>query len=262
MRLTLQQRAAKKARKAARAERTAEAAAQTAEKAAARAAHRLKVPDGSARIARHPLYECRMTENLWQEGLGYVLVARELPDGRLMLGAFLVDTYCLGVKDAFVRRLQKDQYRERFLSRHDTRRIAPEYACKLVYASAHYAAGLGFAPHLDFVEAREVLAGIDPDACDETFHFGDSGKPHFICGPHDSRSRVSQILSTLRATVGPDGFRHTVPEPVHEISAMRDPDGEVHELPPGTKLITYGGEQYITNLPMHEIKDVMPLLTR
>jgi hypothetical protein len=48
-----------------------------------------------------PIVETLVPDNLWAEGIGNLVIARRTPDGRLAVADFLVDTYCLGVKDAF-----------------------------------------------------------------------------------------------------------------------------------------------------------------
>src|SRR5205823_985817 len=48
----------------------------------------------------YPVLDCLVTTDLWTEGLGWVCLSRELPHGGVAFGLFLVDRYCLGVKDA------------------------------------------------------------------------------------------------------------------------------------------------------------------
>src|SRR5690348_17015940 len=50
------------------------------------------------------LYECLISDN-WNKkdnmGLVEVLVARQQPDGNICFGVYLVDTFCLGLKNTF-----------------------------------------------------------------------------------------------------------------------------------------------------------------
>ena len=48
-----------------------------------------------------PVVEARVGANLWNEGIGYLTIARQAPNGQLAFAGFLVDVYCLGVKNAF-----------------------------------------------------------------------------------------------------------------------------------------------------------------
>jgi hypothetical protein len=61
----------------------------------------LFTPDEVERSFRAPLYEGWMPENLFDEGMGNVVLSRKLPTEEVAAGVFLLDTGCLGVKDAF-----------------------------------------------------------------------------------------------------------------------------------------------------------------
>ena len=58
------------------------------------------------RAADFPVDQCFISRNWKGRGLAQVVVARQLPDGMSLIGAYLVDVFCLGIKDAFVRRLK------------------------------------------------------------------------------------------------------------------------------------------------------------
>ncbi|KKK83308.1 hypothetical protein LCGC14_2794680, partial [marine sediment metagenome] len=51
------------------------------------------------RTAAAPILHCCATDMLWDQGMSNVLVSRELDNGSVAYAMFLVDTYCLGVKD-------------------------------------------------------------------------------------------------------------------------------------------------------------------
>src|SRR4051812_1679978 len=48
-----------------------------------------------------PIVEALVPDNLWAEGIGNLVIARRMPDGRFAVATFLVDTFCLGVKNAY-----------------------------------------------------------------------------------------------------------------------------------------------------------------
>ena len=54
-----------------------------------------------AMAAASPIHECLMPAGLFDLGMGSVVVSRKMPDGEIGFGVFLVDVFCLGVKDAF-----------------------------------------------------------------------------------------------------------------------------------------------------------------
>ena len=61
-------------------------------------------PQSIIRRARDfPVFECLVSDN-WQKddmGLVEILLARRQPDGDICFATYLVDKYCLGVKDTF-----------------------------------------------------------------------------------------------------------------------------------------------------------------
>lgn len=50
-----------------------------------------------------PIVACWVQEDWEKKGLTYVLVVRQHKTGNYTVGVFLVDTYCLGVKDSLFR---------------------------------------------------------------------------------------------------------------------------------------------------------------
>ncbi len=150
-------------------------------------------------------------EKSWREsGVTQLLVARIRSDGRAEIGFFLLDLWCLGVKDAFLVADGTEAVFQEILSERlpeDLReRIHPACAKKLVDGALAYAAALGFDPARDYRKARRALGGLDADACPETFTFGRNGKPCYVQGPHDDEARVERVLTILEARCGADGF--------------------------------------------------------
>ena len=155
-------------------------------------------------------YEAFIEKSWRTTGLTQLLVARIRDNGRADIGFFLVDLWCLGIKDAFfhddvseaefkelVTERLPEAYRERF---------HPACAKKMIDGALAYAERLGFAPHRDYRKARRALSGLDATACPETFTFGRDGQPFYVEGPHDTPERTQRILAMLEARCGADGF--------------------------------------------------------
>lgn len=145
------------------------------------------------------------------EGLLTVLVARRRRHRRkIMTCTYLVDAYCLGVKNA----MGPDEMDDRGLrslagfafSAYSTPPVdAPiDLVRDLVLGAVEYARGLGFEPHPDFERARSHLG---PWEGPSAITFGCNGKPYYINGPDDD---PDYVLRTLRRTVGDRGFGHTI----------------------------------------------------
>jgi hypothetical protein len=165
-----------------------------------------------AGIATWPAHESYMPGNVFELGLGSVVISRRT-GSQFAVGVFLVDTGCLGVKDAFLNVLSAGEY-EALLNRLPRGQplvpVKPECARKLIEGAVKYAADLGFEPHQDYHSARSIFGVIDTSLCDTTFQFGQNGKPFYWSGPHESPARRQQILDVLTKRCGPDGFHFLV----------------------------------------------------
>jgi hypothetical protein len=184
---------------------------------------RLKAADG------WPVTASLVPENLWSMGIGNLLIARRTPDGRLACGIFLVDVFCLGVKDAVWKLVDTGQFNSlcRDLEAHGRlAKVTPEHFAKLVYRAADYGQSLGFPPHRDFRHAQRLLAGIDPSRCPDEFEFGHEGQPLYIRGPSESMDKARIIAARVHAL----GGNYTVPlqraEVPPELIAMVEADDE------------------------------------
>jgi hypothetical protein len=170
--------------------------------------------------------EALRSANLFDSGCGYLLVGRFRADGRVEAGFFLLDVFCLGVKDAGFQHFSSiADYQENlidcFFPDGNPVRMTPAAARKLTEDAVSYARGLGFSPGADYKKASRVFGGITTADCDEQFTFGKNDKPLYIQGPSDSQARVERILRVLEARCGEGGY--------HYIVAADDfvpPDGE------------------------------------
>jgi len=167
--------------------------------------------------ARFPVLNSLVSEDVWEEGLGSALLSRAMSDGTVAVAIFLVDRFCLGVKDALVDVVNRLDYETNYLKRirsdFETRDVPPEMLRKFVEQAIAYADELGLAPHPDYERAKLLFGDIDPGKSTEEFEFGKDGKPLFIAGPEDTPQRCRMILNTLLERLGPDGFEYIMPFP-------------------------------------------------
>ena len=100
--------------------------------------------------ANAPIHDCLVPANLFEEGIGNLVFSRSLPDGRIVLGMFLVDVFCLGVKNAFYAIVARDEYARRlstFPGVESFKRVHPAYFRKLVEGAVAYALYLAKLSH-------------------------------------------------------------------------------------------------------------------
>jgi hypothetical protein len=166
------------------------------------------------RAEKWPVVHALVGENLWEDGIGYLVIARQESEGRLIFASYLVDVYCLGVKDAFWDAGTNGEFRELIRKMGTTQTmlpISPACLVKIVKGAVDYALSFGFRPHPDFRHAAMLLEGIDPSTCLEEFTFGRDGKPFYFQGPNESPEQARAILERIHAAGG--HFIVQVPDP-------------------------------------------------
>jgi hypothetical protein len=148
-----------------------------------------------------------------ESGLVQVAVARRHKPQRVSVCGYLVDTYCLGVKNALGPELMNERDLPGFLATYfsaiqssSPAAEAPlELVRHLVWGAVEYARELGFAPHPDFASTAGHLGSWDETSA---ITFGRNGRPLFVQGPHDNPKAV---IRTLTDSVGHGNFDVVAP---------------------------------------------------
>lgn len=194
--------------------------------------------------ARFPIHECLVPEDLFDAGIGHVVLSRALPTGDVAIAAFLVDVYCLGVKDAFHRVVSPKEYafyRSQIEGQTRYEQVHPSCLRKLVEGAVRYARDLGFAPHADYAGAAKLFGDIDAAACPVRYTYGKDGQPFYVGGPYESAAQSRRILETLARKLGAE-----------EVRFMTAPGApEPYPAPPASPQIALLGYS-ITDEPMLE----------
>jgi hypothetical protein len=157
------------------------------------------------RAEKWPVVQALAGAELWDDGIGYLLVARQESEQGLIFAVFLVDVFCLGVKNAFWRAGSRSDLEETMqkLDQIGTMRaIDPACLAKIVDGAVEFAQSFGFPPHPDYRHASILLRGIDPSTCATQFTFGRDGKPFYIQGPNESLAQAAAISQRIEAADG------------------------------------------------------------
>lgn len=139
-------------------------------------------------------------------GLANVLIVRQQRASRVSVCGFLVDVYCLGVKNAVgpvpMGSGAVEEYTREFFGAFDDPPVAVPLglAQAVVHGAVVYARTLGFEPHADFDAAAPYLGRA---AVPSPIRFGRDGMPFYISGPHDTPGAVVEVLD---ATVGAGNY--------------------------------------------------------
>lgn len=159
----------------------------------------------AAQAADLPIHSSMVARDLPKLGLGMAGLARALPNGDLAVSLFLVDTYCLGVKDAFFRVLSQEEWAQ-MAQGAQLEKVHPSCLRKLVEGAVAYARDLGFPPHADYARAAQLFGSIEAAVCPVRYTYGHNGKPLYISGPNDTPAQRRRIASILTRRLGADGF--------------------------------------------------------
>jgi hypothetical protein len=161
-----------------------------------------------------PVLHCWIGVSIEEQGIGWVVLSRAASNGSVAVASFLVDSYCLGVKDVFAEILPRSAYDDIYLRKMiadmPSRSVEPAEACKLLEEAVAYAREIGLSPHPDYPRAMNLFGDINAADSDARFEFGKDGKPLFVSGPNDSPERCKQIVAILNKTCGPGLFDYIV----------------------------------------------------
>ena len=168
--------------------------------------------------ASQPIRACLISEGWMETGMGSLFLARGVSNSGPAFGMFLLDTYCLGIKDVAFRSMSAHQWAA-FLDASEYAMplspIDPAFSRKLLRDLAAWSASMGFAPHPDFATVERLSGTVSADTCTTEFQFGREGRPFYIQGPSDTPAQARQRLAQVsRATGGSGKFLLVEPDEV------------------------------------------------
>lgn len=143
-------------------------------------------------------------------GLAMVSVARQTDHNRISVCTYMVDMWCLGVKDCLgPRKLDRTDYKQlrEAVFRgfpEGYQEITLEQAQAIIFSAVDYAAELGFKPHHDFEKTCPHLGEWNEE---NRVQCGRDGKPFYVSGPYDNPKKV---MDTLKKNVGDGNFDYLV----------------------------------------------------
>lgn len=152
-----------------------------------------------------PMGKCYITPR-WQEaGIAQIIISRVRPDGSLVVGIFLVDTFCIGVKDAtYNPKMSEYEFQElldRCASGPGLEEISYPEAHNIIYGAIGFAEDGGIKPAKDFKIAGYILEEDTDYIPLIEYEFGKNGK-HFLVINSDRREMP--YLHQLKKTLGDD----------------------------------------------------------
>lgn len=160
-----------------------------------------------SKAAQLPLHECLINDQWNESGLATIIICKKMPSGNYTVALFLVDIFCLGLKNTLYQfnlsELEYGEFLDKACSKEDFLECNLETAHNIIFGAIDYAEELGFKPNQDFKITEYFL---DPDLITDEIdeiEFGKDGKPFFINGPNDN---IPKVLATLNKVVGKGNY--------------------------------------------------------
>lgn len=159
-----------------------------------------------------PLKECLVMEGWESLGISNVIVARQHMSGNITVGVYMVDTYCLGVKDTLYRfNVSEEDYEElksMFATKAAFKQVSYELVHNFILGAVAYAEELGISPHKDFAITEMILEEDDENITLMEMEFGFEGKPLLMV---DTMLEASKYVKILEQNI-PGGYEVYVDE--------------------------------------------------
>jgi len=159
-----------------------------------------------------PIHECLVNPSWETFGLANLLIARRMPDDRLVLGQYLVDLYCLGLKNTCCSAYCPMSVYETKVKPGAFISEKPIQCSRLlfhqiIYGAIEYAGRIGFSPHENFELSQYILDPPETIPPNPELVFGFDGKPCYVSGPYDD---VWVIIRTLDERVGRGNYHYII----------------------------------------------------
>lgn len=157
----------------------------------------------TAECCKFPIYECRVLKNWKEEGISPVYISRELTKESFVFISYLVDFWCLGVKDTTLKfGISKADLKYIYSRNNDFETISYQEARSLILGAVDFAKAIGIAPHSSWngIASSFIEASLTYES---KFSFGQDGKPHYFSGPHDYELyNVEEIITKVSKANG------------------------------------------------------------
>lgn len=157
-----------------------------------------------------PVYKCHVNSDWEDSKMANVIVMRKHTNWNVTVGFYLVDLYCLGIKDTFYFfNKPEEEVMERLnKSPQPFEQIDYNLAHNIIYAGHDFAADYEIQPHKEFATTKYILEEDDDNIPIIEVETGDEdGKPHLIV---NKSYNYSPIAEKLRKHAGEGNYFLTI----------------------------------------------------
>lgn len=150
----------------------------------------------TTRARKLPLGKTYICREGASEGTYAIIVTRVHTGGRLTIGLYLLDMFCIGVKDSFYYfSMDSEDFKERILSgRIHYEEVEYTEAHNLVYGALEYGEEAGINPAPEFKVSEYILEPDDDNIPLMEFEFGHNGVRELVIGPDYREMKYIPVL--------------------------------------------------------------------
>lgn len=153
------------------------------------------------RVRSLEIGKCYINTHWKEEGLASIVVTRKHKQGTYTVGMYMVDTFCLGVKDTLYKFCISESEYE-YLTQggmFDTEEISYNEAHNIIFAAIEFAEEGGIQPHKDWALTRYILEEDDDNVPLIDYEMGRNGK-HFLVV--HNQQELNKYMPTLKKNLG------------------------------------------------------------
>ncbi len=155
-----------------------------------------------------PVLECWVNEDWNQTKIANITVARKHSNGNISSASYLVDLYCLGVKDTGfqfnISPLDYEEFLEEMHSAYEFIKIDYKLAHNIIFAGYEFALNIDINPHPEFSKTTMYFLEEDNDNVDLIdIECGQNGKPMIIKNS-DNFKEANILFNRLSESLGSD----------------------------------------------------------
>ena len=148
---------------------------------------------------------CYVSDDIERAGEGHVIVSRKHTGGRVSMAVYLVDIWCVGVKDTFFRlRLEDYEFKDMIDTyRLGLRECSYDEAHNWIYGAIAFAEEAGIEPDKSFKITQYMLEEDDENIPLIEYKYGKDGKHTLVTHTH---LEASQYLPLVEKNLGEGNF--------------------------------------------------------
>lgn len=153
--------------------------------------------------SKFPVHECKVLKDWEDTGISPIYVSRKLTNTSYVLISYLVDFWCLGLKDTMLKfGISQTDLKYTYSQSDDLESVSYQDARSLILGAIDFAKAIHISPDpswhgipSSFIESHLTYQ--------KKFSFGQQGKPFYVSGPYDyERYNIAEVINKVSEAQG------------------------------------------------------------